>query len=554
MSNDSMLEAFDIIVESRNGTIERPTITATLQAGEKAFLRKLGEEASQVVMACKDHKYGDGSREEVEEGISDVLYYLMIALAHHEVENADVFRIMWEKRGWPNDEGEGFQQALKRIVAVSNGKVKDSHIKKTLRKGDDKILRKIGEEASEAVMACKDYGHKKKPRDYVAEEVGDVLYYTMIAMVHHELETDDVFGNMRQKYAFDGVSPAVAEAVRAAASPDYPDRPLALSSTFYIERPPIEADCHQEILKPGALIRIRGPQGFGKTSLLNRILSGASDRGMSTVRLNLEMVDRDVFTSLDKFLRWLCAMTTRQLQLESRLDEHWDDELLGPMENCTAYFQEYLLEELEEPLVLGLDAVDRLFDAPEVAQDFFALMRVWHEEASNLEIWQRLRLVVAHSTEVYIPLKLNQSPFNVGMPIRLPEFTVAQVQELAERYQFDWSTAEAEKLMSMVGGHPYLVQLALYQMHRDAQTLDTLLAAASTQSGIYSNFLGMHLQRLKEHPELATALKEVLAADAGARLEPVTAYKLESLGLARLDGEFMKPSCELYRQYFPSLL
>ena len=105
MSNDSMLEAFDIIVESRNGTIERPTISATLQGGEKAFLRKLGEEASQVVMACKDHKYGDGSREEVEEGISDVLFYLMIALAHHEVENADVFRIMWEKRCWPNDDG-----------------------------------------------------------------------------------------------------------------------------------------------------------------------------------------------------------------------------------------------------------------------------------------------------------------------------------------------------------------------------------------------------------------------------------------------------------------
>jgi phosphoribosyl-ATP pyrophosphohydrolase len=549
-----MLEAFDIIVESRNGTIERPVILATLQGGEKAFLRKLGEVASQGVMACKDHKYGEGSREEVEEGISDVLFYLMIALAHHEVENADVFRIMWEKRGWPNDDGEGFQQAMKRIVAVSNDEVKDSHIRKTLRKGDDKILRKIGEEASEAVMACKDYGHKKKPRDYVAEEVGDVLYYTMIAMVHHELETGDVFGNMRQKYAFEGVSPAAAEAERAAASPDYPDRPLALSSAYYIERPPIEADCHQEILKPGALIRIRGPQGFGKTSLLNRILSGASDRGMSTVRLNLEMVDRDVFTSLNKFLRWLCAMTTRQLQLESRLDEHWDDELLGPMENCTAYFQEYLLEELEEPLVLGLDAVDRLFDAPEVAQDFFALMRVWHEEASNLEIWERLRLVVAHSTEVYIPLKLNQSPFNVGMPIRLPEFTVAQVQELAERYQLDWSAAEAEKLMAMVGGHPYLVQLALYQLHSESQTLDTLLAAASTQTGIYSNFLGRHFQRLKEHPELASALKEVLAADAGARLEPVTAYKLESLGLARLDGEVMKPSCELYRQYFPSLL
>jgi serine/threonine-protein kinase len=81
---------------------------------------------------------------------------------------------------------------------------------------------------------------------------------------------------------------------------------------------------------------------------------------------------------------------------------------------------------------------------------------------SNLEAWQRLRLVVVHATEVYIPLNLHQSPFNVGLPIRLPELTLEQVQQLVQAYGLSWSTAKTTKLTALVGGHPYLLQLALY--------------------------------------------------------------------------------------------
>jgi hypothetical protein len=195
-----------------------------------------------------------------------------------------------------------------------------------------------------------------------------------------------------------------------------------------------------------------------------------------------------------------------------------------------------------------------LFDAPETAQDFFALMRVWHEEANNLEIWQRLRLVVVHSTEVYIPLKLNQSPFNVGMPVRLPDFTLDQILELAQRYQLDWSPAQAGSLLALVGGHPHLVHSAIYHLQSGRMTLDDLLKTAATQTGIYTGYLRGHYQRLHDHPDLGTAFKNVIEADAGVQLEPIAAYKLESLGLVQIDGDAVKPSCELYREYFRSQL
>ena len=77
------------------------------------------------------------------------------------------------------------------------------------------------------------------------------------------------------------------------------------------------------------------------------------------------------------------------------------------------------------------------------------LLRAWHERGKVEQVWKRLRLVVVHSTDVYIPLNINESPFNVGVPIELPEFTPEQVQELARQHGQDWSESLVEQLMEI---------------------------------------------------------------------------------------------------------
>jgi hypothetical protein len=299
---------------------------------------------------------------------------------------------------------------------------------------------------------------------------------------------------------------------------------------------------------------------MGKTSLLNRIVADAKTLGYHALRLDLRQAEEQFLTNLDTFLQWFCVNVSRKLELPPELDDYWD-ERFGSIVSCTTYFQSHLLGQLNNCLLLGLDEVDWLFEASKIAQGFFALLRSWHEEANNLEIWQQLRLVVVHSTEVYIPLNINQSPFNVGLPIRLPELTPEQVQELARPYGIRWSaSSEVERLTAMVGGHPYLVQLALYHLHSGEMTLDELLQTAPTQAGIYGNDLRRHWQTLQGHPELMAALKSAIcckqqrlaieAETTGVQLEPTLAYKLESMGLVQLQGNEARVSCELYRQYF----
>jgi DNA-binding CsgD family transcriptional regulator len=319
---------------------------------------------------------------------------------------------------------------------------------------------------------------------------------------------------------------------------------------YVVERPHIEERCYQEIMKPGGLIRIKAPRQMGKTLLMDRIVQNAAKHGYQKVRLNLRQAESAVFTNLDRFLRWFCANVSRQLQLQPRLDEYWDEEIIGSSVSCTTYFEAYLLEAIDSPLVLALDEVDSVFQYREIAQDFFPLLRTWHEEVNNKKIWNKLRLLIVHSTEVYIPLNINQSPFNVGLSVELPELTLEEVLSLARLYGLDCSESLVKQLMAMVGGHPYLVHLALECIRCQDVTLEWLLQTAATEEGIYNHHLRRLLGYLLQDLELARAFQEVVTADKSVQLQSMQAYKLYSMGLVQLQGNDCIPRCNLYRQYF----
>jgi class 3 adenylate cyclase len=332
------------------------------------------------------------------------------------------------------------------------------------------------------------------------------------------------------------------------AVPELPEGQVDVASVFYMERPPVEARSYEALVQPGALIRIRAPRQMGKTSLMARILHDAKQQGYRTVQLSFQLADRRLFADTDRFLKWFCASIGRRLRLPNKLDEYWD-EIFGSKDNCTAYFEEYLLPQSDSPLTLGLDEVDCVFQQRELAADFFGLLRAWHEEAKNRDIWKKLRLVVVHSTEVYVPMDINQSPFNVGLPIELLEFTPQQVRDLAKLHGLDWQ-GEVDRLMAVVGGHPYLIRLALYHIARQDLTLDELLATAPTEAGLYGDHLRRHLWNLQQQPELERSMRSVIMDAHSVRLESSLAFKLHSMGLVNLKGNEVIPRIQLYRQYF----
>ena len=343
------------------------------------------------------------------------------------------------------------------------------------------------------------------------------------------------------------------------------NEPLAVGSPLYIERPPLETQAYNAILQPGCLLRLKAPRHMGKSSLLLRLDALAQQQGLATSMVNFLQADLEHFSSLDHLLRWFCRTLVSQLEPcpdLPDLDNYWDQEI-GSKLSCTIYLEHALLRASDRPIVLLLNDVSRLSAYPRVAADFFALLRSWYEQARRSPHWGKLRLVMAYTSNTQVPLEFAQSPFNVGLHLNLPEFTRDQIQDLAHRDQqqvedisgvkFTWDSHPhwVTALHDQVGGHPYLVHLAINHLLRYPHCqVDDIVAIANHPRGIFADHLEFYRQIVATRPMLMAAVKDLLEHPLGVQLPTSVAYRLTSLGLVAMDGDQCCFASKLYRRYF----
>jgi phosphoribosyl-ATP pyrophosphohydrolase len=75
-----------------------------------------------------------------------------------------------------------------------------SYVARLIAKGPDAVLKKIGEEATEVVMACKDGA-----RERIVGEVADLWFHTMIALATHGLAPRDVLAELERREGQSGL-------------------------------------------------------------------------------------------------------------------------------------------------------------------------------------------------------------------------------------------------------------------------------------------------------------------------------------------------------------
>ena len=344
---------------------------------------------------------------------------------------------------------------------------------------------------------------------------------------------------------YKGVSRFIKE--QLSTIPKQPENQSQNISSFYIQRPEIENNCYQNILQPGALIRIKSPRKMGKTYLISRIFDHVKQKGYRTVSINLW--SQENLTDLKTFLQRFCAILSLELGLEDQIDQSWSSRF-GSQDNCTNYLKKYILPVIDSPLVLGLDNIDEIFPYPEITQQFSALLRAWHEKAKTEDIWQNLRLVIAHSQEVDISIDINQSPFNVGLSVKICEFNLTQIKELVGKYGLNFSDSEITQLRDMINGHPYLLTTVLDKISKGNLTLSNFLEVAPTNQSPYGKFLNFYLSELEKDTLLKAAMQQVINSDVPIKIDSTQALKLRSLGLIEFKGNEVQCLCNLYRLYF----
>jgi phosphoribosyl-ATP pyrophosphohydrolase/phosphoribosyl-AMP cyclohydrolase len=90
---DMLSEVFAVIRDRRDNPSESSYTSKLLAGGDNKILKKIGEEAAEVVMACKD----DDS-DAIAGEVADLFYHSLVALAYHGVELRDVYRKLAERR------------------------------------------------------------------------------------------------------------------------------------------------------------------------------------------------------------------------------------------------------------------------------------------------------------------------------------------------------------------------------------------------------------------------------------------------------------------------
>lgn len=94
---------------------------------------------------------------------------------------------------------------------VHGGDPDKSYVARLLHKGPDAFLKKIGEEATEVVMAAKDVQHGAE-RAKIVYEVADLWFHCLVALAHFELTPDAVLAELARREGLSGIAEKAARA------------------------------------------------------------------------------------------------------------------------------------------------------------------------------------------------------------------------------------------------------------------------------------------------------------------------------------------------------
>ncbi len=332
-----------------------------------------------------------------------------------------------------------------------------------------------------------------------------------------------------------------------AAEPELETGTLRLDSPFYIRRK-ADNDAERQVSTSGSTTIVKGPRQIGKSSLLARMHSSAKLRGVESFYLDFQLVDEPRMQDLDSLLRYLEQRIARAFRTKIRPTEHWDD-AVGAKDNVTYFIEDALLADCDTTYQFIFDEADRVFSQP-YRDDFFSTIRGWHNLRATNDEWHRVSIVIGHSTSPNLWIQdVNQSPFNVGYRIRLDDFNTEQVAELVKAYGVILNDAEIDSLFKLVGGHPYLVRLVLYNLARHGWRLSHVTDVALREDGLFAEHLHGLFWLLKDDQGIGSALRDIIRK--GCCDHELHYQRLQSGGLVRGIGrDSVQMRCQLYHEYF----
>ena len=103
------------------------------------------------------------------------------------------------------EEDDILQALFKTILERKANPADNSYTASLLGKGIDKVLKKLGEEATELVIAG-----KGGERSEIVYETADLLYHALVLLAYHDISLDEVYAELRRRFGTSGIEEKAA--------------------------------------------------------------------------------------------------------------------------------------------------------------------------------------------------------------------------------------------------------------------------------------------------------------------------------------------------------
>jgi len=302
--------------------------------------------------------------------------------------------------------------------------------------------------------------------------------------------------------------------------------------------------------RTGQTVVIKAPKQMGKSSLLIRYLARCRQATppKTIAYVDLSLLSQDELSTYPVFLSQFAAILLQAFELDP------PDALSIPNQlKMTWFVEDQILKRIAGPLVVALDAVDRVLGRSYQA-DFFTMLRLWHNNRALKPRWREVDWVMVISTEPYLLINdAHRSIFSVGRTITLEPFTVDDYRALDEACGAGLTGEQITALWDLLGGHPYLTRVAFYWLASGSRiSYDALSARAIDERGPFGEHLRAMLMRLHTRREMLDNLQTVLHT--GRARDEDVAHRLVAAGVIRRAGNTFEPANKLYARFFQDVL
>jgi hypothetical protein len=293
------------------------------------------------------------------------------------------------------------------------------------------------------------------------------------------------------------------------------------------------------------------PRQLGKSSLMIRTAEQLIDQGSQAVIIDLTQIGTQL--SADEWYSDFLDLVASQLSLSTNVKRWWQVHgESGVTLRLTRFFQEVVLAEVAEPVVIFVDEIDTTLSL-DFTDDFYAAIRYLYVARSTAANLRRLSFVlIGVATPADLIRDAKRTPFNIGTRVDLTDFTAEEAMPLAAGLGLP--PEQAQQVLGWVlqwtSGHPYLTQRLCRAL---VEQPPTVWSAAGVAAVVAETFLGDR----SEQDNNLQFVRDMLTKRAPRGQQPVLDEEqnlvkshLKLSGVVRRQGKHLQVRNEIYREVF----